>query len=65
MFIHQRHAHSDMPKLLGWWGHRKQTRFRMDNGQLNMYTVEDDQLYNLHDDGVMMRMIQQQQQQQQ
>jgi len=36
MFIHERHALSDMPRLLGWWGHRIQTRFRMDNSQFNL-----------------------------
>ena len=34
IFIHERHAHGDFPKLFGWWGQRPQTRFRMDNGRL-------------------------------
>ncbi|XP_035679775.1 kynureninase-like isoform X1 [Branchiostoma floridae] len=30
-FVHEKHAAADMPKLLGWWGHKMSTRFRMDN----------------------------------
>jgi kynureninase len=30
-FIHARHANNDFPKLLGWWGHRMETRFDMSN----------------------------------
>ena len=39
IFVHERHAHSDMPKLLGWWGHHTDSRFRMDNGQSNSALV--------------------------
>lgn len=30
-FIHQRHGRSfDLPRFAGWWGHNKQSRFKMD-----------------------------------
>ncbi|XP_067937740.1 kynureninase-like [Watersipora subatra] len=30
-FVHEKHAHSVKPALLGWWGHKGETRFAMEN----------------------------------
>ncbi|MDQ2701961.1 MAG: kynureninase [Pseudomonadota bacterium] len=28
-FVHARHAHGDLPRFAGWWGHDQASRFRM------------------------------------
>ncbi|ESO99172.1 hypothetical protein LOTGIDRAFT_226289 [Lottia gigantea] len=30
-FLHEKHKDNQFPKLLGWWGHKMDTRFVMDN----------------------------------
>jgi kynureninase len=32
VFVHQRHAESELPRFAGWWGHDKSSRFRMGPG---------------------------------
>ncbi|MBW8368618.1 MAG: kynureninase [Arenimonas sp.] len=28
-FVHERHAHADVPRFAGWWGHDQASRFKM------------------------------------
>lgn len=31
IFVHERHARHDYPRLTGWWSHKKDTRMDMTN----------------------------------
>ena len=46
-FVHERHHKStDMPMFAGWWGHDKETRFKMDKEFKPIETVERWQMSN-------------------
>ncbi len=47
IYIHEKHAtNTSMPRLAGWWGHDKQTRFLMEKGFRAIPTAEGWQLSN-------------------
>lgn len=47
IFIHERHvANKDIPRFAGWWGYKKETRFRMEKGFDPIPTAEGWQLSN-------------------
>jgi kynureninase len=46
VFIHQRHAHAELPRFEGWWGHDKVRRFEMEPRFLPIEGAEAWQLSN-------------------
>lgn len=47
VFVHEKHhGQSDIPRFEGWWGHDKETRFKMPDEFIPMPTVEAWQLSN-------------------
>ena len=46
-YIHEKHAaNKDLPRFAGWWGHTKETRFKMEKGFEAIPTAEGWQLSN-------------------
>ena len=45
-FIHEKHHKAETPRLGGWWGHDKESRFKMEKGFRPMMTAEAWQLSN-------------------
>ena len=47
VYIHQKHfTNTNIPRFAGWWGHTKETRFKMDKGFEPIPTAEGWQLSN-------------------
>ena len=45
-FIHEKHHKAETPRLGGWWGHDKESRFKMEKGFKPMMTAEAWQVSN-------------------
>jgi kynureninase len=45
-FVHQKHHHSNLPRMAGWWGHDEQERFLMKKGFVPMQGADGWQLAN-------------------
>ncbi|PCJ81715.1 MAG: kynureninase [Bacteroidetes bacterium] len=46
IYVHERHHNSGIPRLEGWWGHEKSSRFKMDPNYVSMGTAESWQMSN-------------------
>lgn len=47
VYIHEKHvANNDLPRFAGWWGYKKETRFKMEKGFEPIPTAEGWQLSN-------------------
>ena len=46
IFIHEKHHNSNLPRLEGWWGHDKESRFKMGRDYLSIGTAESWQMSN-------------------
>ena len=46
IYVHERHHNVDLPRLEGWWGHDKKTRFLMEPDYISMGTAESWQMSN-------------------
>lgn len=45
-FVHQKHHQSNLPRMAGWWGHNKESRFKMEPGFNPIQSAEGWQLSN-------------------